>query len=721
MKPFLLALLLLPISAFGALPAIPNFNVTNFYYSGQPGQALRLQDNQNLGFLGLTNSGLRVTRPPGATSYVWFAQASIDKIITDVRNFGAKGDGITDDRDAIQAALNTGAKIIRIPDGTYLLKSSLTLSNDLQVLEGSNERGSALLYDPAASGSSLIVGKGSSDLFQVVIRNLAFQCTSNAVQNKIALDMRDVRVSLVDNVSIGPWVSAGTNNVGLQMRGRDNNTVRRLYSDATLPVRISVDPNTAGASDISLDHFTGNDWLLICENPAGPNILIDAGVYTSEVTLSGYQSWNKGLYGIYRRDKTAYRRSEGFYLTGQLRREQSTSTNGWSIYFDMGDILKTGSTNNVLQNFAMFGGFLDLFENGIYMRGVYGATFIGTGFYPFQGATQVDADDTCDQLMFLNCFSQQGGVASFSGLTNVLAFPTVLTTAMPETAQWVRGTNTPNKPFTVSNQKIAGGLGIGTSPPVYGVDVVYPVGTDTNDVTVASLTRFGNNAGVTTPLRVHFPLAQDFGGGKVYTGDLAGELPSIGNNSFSIFKFGANFSTNVATALSNLTYRLQLDGTYGAIVMRSEGKEGTNSDTPVMLWRNVTNFGAAERITYLGFFEHIDASDVRSRPANIGFTRDNAHGWYGKIYFGANNANSPPASDDAISKLLAIDGYANAITPYVPFTSMAVTNAVTFDANATANETRMLLWDVTAGSFRRVSIGAADSGGAGFRVLRIPN
>jgi hypothetical protein len=43
------------------------------------------------------------------------------------------------------------------------------------------------------------------------------------------------------------------------------------------------------------------------------------------------------------------------------------------------------------------------------------------------------------------------------------------------------------------------------------------------------------------------------------------------------------------------------------------------------------------------------------------------------------------------------------------------------DGSTTANDTRFLLWDVTAASFRRVTIGANDSGGTGFRVLRIPN
>ncbi len=47
--------------------------------------------------------------------------------------------------------------------------------------------------------------------------------------------------------------------------------------------------------------------------------------------------------------------------------------------------------------------------------------------------------------------------------------------------------------------------------------------------------------------------------------------------------------------------------------------------------------------------------------------------------------------------------------------------AAEFDSSTIAADTRFLLWDVTAGSLKRVSRGATDSGGAGFRVLRIPN
>ncbi len=43
------------------------------------------------------------------------------------------------------------------------------------------------------------------------------------------------------------------------------------------------------------------------------------------------------------------------------------------------------------------------------------------------------------------------------------------------------------------------------------------------------------------------------------------------------------------------------------------------------------------------------------------------------------------------------------------------------DNNATAGNTRMMVWDVDNGTLERVSVGVADSAGSGFKVLRIPN
>lgn len=71
------------------------------------------------------------------------------------------------------------------------------------------------------------------------------------------------------------------------------------------------------------------------------------------------------------------------------------------------------------------------------------------------------------------------------------------------------------------------------------------------------------------------------------------------------------------------------------------------------------------------------------------------------------------------SSCYVIQGLADTLT----FTNVGVTGPVVLvlDNNETANETSMLLWDITAMTLQRVSIGTADSGGTGFRLLRIPN
>jgi hypothetical protein len=48
-------------------------------------------------------------------------------------------------------------------------------------------------------------------------------------------------------------------------------------------------------------------------------------------------------------------------------------------------------------------------------------------------------------------------------------------------------------------------------------------------------------------------------------------------------------------------------------------------------------------------------------------------------------------------------------------------DAAQFDNDVGAGNTRFLLYDVTAGTLKRVTVGAADSGGSGFKVLRVVN
>lgn len=78
--------------------------------------------------------------------------------VVNVKDFGAKGDGLTDDTVAIQAAFNSG-KSVWFPNGEYLLTKSLTINNAGAVnffgafqgteAEDRNGRGAVLLYENA--------------------------------------------------------------------------------------------------------------------------------------------------------------------------------------------------------------------------------------------------------------------------------------------------------------------------------------------------------------------------------------------------------------------------------------------------------------------------------------------------------------------------------------------------------------------------------------------
>lgn len=75
----------------------------------------------------------------------------------DVRFYGAKGDGATDDTAALQAAFNSGNDIY-IPKGTYKLSDSLFLTRDNQKLYGPKD---AILKQTHASHVNMIVSNAS--------------------------------------------------------------------------------------------------------------------------------------------------------------------------------------------------------------------------------------------------------------------------------------------------------------------------------------------------------------------------------------------------------------------------------------------------------------------------------------------------------------------------------------------------------------------------------
>jgi len=113
-----------------------------------------------------------------------------DAGIVNVKNFGAKGDGITDDTAAIQSALNAypnGNRIVYLPNGVYLVSNTLswpagTPGNEFKrtTLQGQGENGVVIklknnatgFTNPNAPKAVIFTGGSPAQRFGNSIRNL---------------------------------------------------------------------------------------------------------------------------------------------------------------------------------------------------------------------------------------------------------------------------------------------------------------------------------------------------------------------------------------------------------------------------------------------------------------------------------------------------------------------------------------------------------------------
>lgn len=115
------------------------------------------------------------------------ARQNVDKLnaIVSVTQYGARGDGVTDDTAAIQAAIDAafaaGGGNVWIPEGTYCVSSSIALKSNVGII---GEQNASTLY---ATGSASITGLlGATTAYSFAATSTL---ASNALQNAIELVM----------------------------------------------------------------------------------------------------------------------------------------------------------------------------------------------------------------------------------------------------------------------------------------------------------------------------------------------------------------------------------------------------------------------------------------------------------------------------------------------------------------------------------------------------
>jgi|LakMenEpi03Aug12_release.lakeMendotaPanAssembly.Ray.scaffolds.fasta_scaffold164581_2 hypothetical protein len=202
------------------------------------------------------------------------ARQNVDKLnaIVSVTQYGARGDGVTDDTAAIQAAIDAafaaGGGNVWIPEGTYCVSSSIALKSNVGII---GEQNASTLY---ATGSASITGLlGATTAYSFAATSTL---ASNALQNAITLVMTSaasVSVGDVISLEVTKAVSGGTEFYRwmTQVVGKSSNT---LTIADPMPVTI----NTSETYSITRLAVKG------IENCTISNLRFDKGTNTGSAT-----------------------------------------------------------------------------------------------------------------------------------------------------------------------------------------------------------------------------------------------------------------------------------------------------------------------------------------------------------------------------------------------------------------------------------------------------
>jgi len=278
---------------------------------------------------------LRAYEADGGSDYIGFLQSGTGAITTQtvqdklretvsVKDFGAIGDGVTDDTDAIQAAIDAvltsnnlgraGGKYLLFPNGTYLTNSSLVIdTGNIKILGD----GSTISY--SGSGTALTIGNVAylTDLtagyYVASINDLAFNCTNSSATGIQNLGYRKLEFfNLYVYGGTYGLISEGCFNNGLiqessfqnqssravWLRQRNNTLTLRNGSclGVSAGVGVYIDADTAENSGILLDTWDCEGCLTgyqISGSNIGPITLLNCwgennttGVYVDTSTAS---------------------------------------------------------------------------------------------------------------------------------------------------------------------------------------------------------------------------------------------------------------------------------------------------------------------------------------------------------------------------------------------------------------------------------------------------
>lgn len=168
--------------------------------------------------------------------------------------YGAVGDGVTDDTNAIKAAISTGYDVSLMPNKTYLVTDTITIEK----LQNFNGKNSAITFGPSNTlDAGLVITNSKPTVYtekKFTVSNISLNCNGKVYNGLCA---KNIAGNIFDNIFIKGALTCGVNtNYDSSIHANNYNNIMINGMGSTI-IGLKGSPDSVYNSCTSIDCITG--------------------------------------------------------------------------------------------------------------------------------------------------------------------------------------------------------------------------------------------------------------------------------------------------------------------------------------------------------------------------------------------------------------------------------------------------------------------------------
>lgn len=334
-----------------------------------------------------------------------------------VEQFGAVGDGVTDDSAAFQAAFDSLSTtgVVEADAKTYKIVTGFTIGQR-QHFRGKGQAATILDFRPGVDNQVCITfTNGAAVCNQSSAKG--FTIRGDSTNLNIGIDAQDTSMLELDDIAMSHMVDES---IGIRLQGREFTTISRIEL-GFVDKPIVIMPNINGGS-VDCDHLHIRDSYLL--SSAGHyHITIAEDVALTNLTIDGTNAWVNGDGGIYWSDTVGVSAALNLKISNVRLESQADSTK-YLFYFN-----RTAASIFNLTFDNIYGGQV---AKGFYLRSPRNVHFSNISYINSSNNEALNVDNSVYRMGMINCFWQSGTTATLTNQTRLFSTTSFTGATLPD-------------------------------------------------------------------------------------------------------------------------------------------------------------------------------------------------------------------------------------------------------------------------------------------------